>query len=67
MRDLTVGASSVTESPMHAISASDQRRLDACAMKPISGGPIRKPKKPIVETVAIAIPELILRDFPAKL
>lgn len=52
---------------MHAIVASDHRRLEAWAMNPMSGGPIRNPKNPIVDTVAIAIPELILRDFPARL
>ena len=67
MHDFILGAKIVTNIPMHAIVANDHLKFDACAINPISGGPIKNPKKPIVETVAIAIPELILRDFPAML
>ncbi len=33
----------------------------------MSGGKMRKPKKPTVETTAIAMPDDILRERPAKL
>ena len=36
-------------------------------MKPITGGPSRNPKNPIVETVASATPGSIVFDRPAKL
>ena len=41
---------------MSAIIENDILRLVACATKPINGGPIRKPRYPIVDTAANAIP-----------
>ncbi len=37
------------------------------AIIPISGGPIKKPKKPMVDTAAIATPADITFDLPAAL
>jgi hypothetical protein len=42
-------------------------RLDTSAINPISGGPIRKPINPREETAVIAIPALMVFDFPAAL
>ena len=51
--------------PNKAITANDQRKLDACAIKPITGGPNKKPRKLIVETAARANSGDIVFDFPA--
>lgn len=57
----------VTKIPTIPISAKEKRKLDNCAIWPIRGGNIRKPKKPTVETTAIAMPADILRERPARL
>ena len=67
MRDFIIGTTAVISRPKQANMAKETLRLDNSAIKPIIGGHIRKPKNPIVETVAIAIPAGILRERPAKL
>lgn len=47
-------ANKVVPKPNKAISANDQRKLDAWAINPITGGPKRKPTKLMVETDANA-------------
>lgn len=42
-------------------------RLDASAINPIKGGPIRNPINPRDETAVMAIPALMVFDFPAAL
>src|SRR5688572_5928762 len=49
------------------MSTNDTRRLLACATNPIIGGPIKKPRYPIVETAANATPGETFFDFPAAL
>jgi hypothetical protein len=44
----------VVPTPNRAISANDQRKLAACAIKPFKGRPIKNPGKLIVETAANA-------------
>ena len=58
-------ASTAVASPKQAIKAKDQRRLDICAIKPITGGPNKNPRKPIVETAASATPGDMVFDLPA--
>ena len=53
------------EIPIKAIIEKETLRSVAPATKPIKGGPIKKPKKPIVETAAIATPAESFLDFPA--
>jgi len=53
--------------PSNAINAKDQRKLEVCAIKPIIGGPIKKPKKLIEDTIASATPGSIFFDLPARL
>ena len=53
--------------PIIAITTKEMRRLEIPAIIPINGGPIRKPKKPIVETAAMATPADITFDLPAVL
>jgi hypothetical protein len=60
-------ANTVTANPIKAITANDKRRLDIPASKPIRGGPIRNPKKLIVDTDANAIPGDSFFDLPAAL
>ena len=67
MRDFIVGTSAVINNPKHAIRLNETLRLEISATNPIIGGHTKKPKKPIVDTVAIAIPDDILRERPAKL
>lgn len=62
----TLPAKIVVPKPSNAMSVNDQRKLDAWAIKPISGGPIKKPRKLMVETAASAIAEGIVVDFPAS-
>ena len=50
---------------MMAITVKDQRKPAACAMKPINGGPSKKPRKPTVESAASAAPGDMVVDFPA--
>ena len=59
--------SNVVPNPSNAINAKDQRKLEACAIKPIIGGPIKKPKKLIEDTIASATPGSIFFDLPARL
>jgi hypothetical protein len=58
-------ASNDTHKPIAATSANENRRLDRSAIRPISGGPSRKPKKLIDDTAASAIPADIVVDLPA--
>ena len=60
------GAIMETKQPMTAIVAKDTRKFDAAAIWPIIGGPMRNPRKPMLETVAMAMPEGILRERPAE-
>ena len=55
----------VTQRPMQAITENDKRRLEIPASIPINGGPIRKPKKLMVDTDARAIPRQKRSDFTA--
>ena len=57
----------VIPSPSIAITAKEYCKLASSAIKPISGGPIKKPKKPIPDTVAMAIPLATSFIFPAVL
>ena len=54
-------------SPKSENKVKDQRRLDNSAIYPINGGPIKKPKKLMLDTKAIAIPGGMVGCFPAKL
>jgi hypothetical protein len=47
--------------------ANDHCNPKASAINPISGGPIRNPRKPILETAASAIPGDSVSDLPASL
>ena len=60
-------ASKVVPNPKNAISVNEIRRLAACAIKPINGGPNKKPRKPIEETNVNAIPGAMIFDLPARL
>src|ERR1700712_4894813 len=53
--------------PRTAIRPRETRKLKACAMKPIKGGPKRKPKHPMVETAASATPGESILERPAAL
>ena len=59
-------ANKVVQKPNAATIVKDQRRLDACAMKPISGGPNKNPRKLIVETAANANCGDMVLDLPAS-
>jgi len=63
---LTV-ATTETLRPITAIKRKEIRRLDKPAINPISGGPIKKPRKPIVDTAAMATPGDITVYLPAAL
>lgn len=52
-------------SPNTAMRAKEWRRLDAWAMKPMTGGQSRKPRNPMVETTASATLGCMIWDFPA--
>jgi len=60
-------ASKAVASPKQAIRLKETRRLAACAMKPITGGPNKNPKKPMVDTAANATPGCMVLDLPALL
>ena len=64
---MALAATKLTDSPAHAIIKNATRILVACEIKPIKGGVNKKPKKPMVETVATAILDGIRVVFPAKL
>ncbi len=51
--------------PNMAMSANDHLKLIACATNPISGGPIKNPKNPMVETVASAVLADMVFERPA--
>ncbi len=57
----------VIKTPIHAINKKEMRKLKAPAIIPIRGGPIKNPKKPILETAVNAIPGEVIFDFPASL
>ena len=59
-------ASKVVQKPSSATIVNDHCRLDTWAMNPIIGGPIKKPRKLMVETAASANCGDIVLDFPAK-
>src|SRR4051794_23017840 len=61
----TLDAKIILQNAKAAISANDHFKLEVCAIKPIVGGPSKKPKKPIVETAAIATPADMVLLFPA--
>ena len=42
--------------PIQVISKKDARKVAMPAMKPITGGPIMKPEKPMVDTAVSATP-----------
>ena len=52
--------------PSIAIREKDKRRLKACAINPINGGPSKNPRNPMLATDAMAAPVAILCVFPAK-
>lgn len=60
-------ANSVTHKPTTAISANENLKPENPAIIPIIGGPIKNPKKLIVDTEANALPGDVLVDFPAAL
>ena len=53
--------------PVIAIKIKDAFKLDKSATKPIKGGPIKNPKKEMVETMAKATPGEYNFDLPATL
>ena len=53
--------------PRTAIRPSETRRLKAWAIKPIKGGPKRKPRYPMVDTAARATPGERVFERPAAL
>lgn len=61
------GAMNAVPSPTRAMREKDHRREEAWAMWPMTGGPSRKPRKPMVETEARATLGIIFLDFPAML
>lgn len=56
-----------TLNPIRAITAKDKRKPDIPASTPTSGGPIRNPKKLMVDTDARAMPGDSIFDLPAAL
>ena len=52
---------------MSAITAKDQRKLVACAIKPTMGGTSKKPRYPMVDTAASDWPVLAPFTLPAIL
>ena len=61
------GATNAVPSPTRAIREKDHLSEEAWAMWPMTGGPSRKPRKPMVETEARATLGIIFLDFPARL
>lgn len=59
--------STATLTPIKAISVNEARKVNKPATKPITGGPIKNPTKPMVETAAKATPGDMVFDFPAAL
>lgn len=64
---LVLEAIRVVVSPSKAIKIKETRKLLACAMNPMTGGPIKNPRYPMVETAASATPADTFFDFPAAL
>ncbi len=60
----TIKAISTPKTP---INAKENRRLDISAMYPITGGPIKKPRKLTLETIVKASPGGTFGFFPAIL
>ena len=58
---------SITFIPIRAMKINDALKVAKPAIKPIIGGPIKKPTKPMVDTAASATPADIVFDFPAAL
>lgn len=56
-----------TQLPIRAMNTNEARKVASPAIKPIIGGPNKKPIKPMVETAAKATPGAIVFDFPAAL
>jgi hypothetical protein len=56
-----------THIPMHAIKRKDALKVAIPAIKPMSGGPIIKPEKPMVDTAVKATPGDMVAVFPAEL
>src|SRR5450432_2238639 len=57
----------VIQNPIKAIKVNDTLKLVAPAIRPITGGPNKKPRKPIVDTADNAVPADNTFDFPATL
>ena len=62
----TFPANRVVPSPSRATRAKEAFSDEASAMKPITGGPTRNPRKLMVETAASAALADIEEDFPAR-
>lgn len=62
----TLLASMEVPKPSTAINKNEKRKLANSAIKPITGGPIKKPRKLMVETAASAALGDIFLDLPAK-
>ena len=60
-------APTTTQVPITAIKVNEALKVAIPAIKPITGGPIKKPTKPIVETAARETPGDMVVDFPAAL
>ena len=56
-----------TLAPITAININDARKVATPAMKPMSGGPTKKPINPMVDTAASATPGDMVFDLPAAL
>ena len=63
---LSLVENNVVPKPNKAINANDQRKLDTCAIKPITGGPNKNPRKLMVDTAANANSGDMVLDFPAR-
>ncbi len=57
----------VVPNPSTATNAKEALKLSACATKPIKGGPMKNPRKPIDDTDAMATPGGTVVDLPARL
>jgi len=60
-------AKTTTLAPIIAINRNEARKVAKPAIKPITGGPTRKPTKPTVDTAASATPADMVFDLPAAL
>ena len=57
----------ITQVPINAIKTKDALKVASPAIKPMMGGPNKKPIKPIVDTAAKATPGDMVFDLPAAL